>query len=88
MHSAPRNLELLDDAMAQVLREKSVAQRLAIGNSLWIYARDLMQSVLRQEHPEWSDEEIQRRVARRMSHGRSGSASGAGAGPLRSISGS
>ncbi len=69
MHFAPRNLELLDDAMAQVLREKTVAQRLAIGNSLWIYARDLMQSVLRQEHPEWSDEEIQRQVARRMSHG-------------------
>ena len=69
MHSAPRNLELLDDAMAQVLREKTVAQRLAIGNSLWIYARDLMQSVLRQEHPEWSDEEIQCQVARRMSHG-------------------
>jgi hypothetical protein len=69
MHSAPRNLELLDDAMAQVLREKTVAQRLAIANSLWIYARDLMHAVLRQEHPEWSDEEIQRQVARRMSHG-------------------
>ncbi len=62
-------LEVLDETMAAVLREKTEAQRLAIANSLWVYARDMVRSVLRQEHPDWSDEQIQRETARRLSHG-------------------
>ena len=66
---ACRGVEVVDEAMAQVLRDKTEAERLAIANGLWVYARDLLRSVLRQEHPDWTDEQIQREVARRLSHG-------------------
>jgi hypothetical protein len=64
-----RNLEVVDEAMAHILREKTEAQRLAIGNGLWVYARNLLRSILRQENPDWTDEQIQRETARRLSHG-------------------
>lgn len=64
-----RGLEVVDETMARVLRDKTEAQRLAIANNLWVYARDLLRSVLRQEHPDWTDEQIQREAARRLSHG-------------------
>jgi hypothetical protein len=33
------------------------------------FAQQMIASVLRDEHPEWSDEIIAREVARRISHG-------------------
>ena len=62
-------MEVMDDDMAELLRGKSEAQRLAMGNRLWVYARDLLTAVLRSEHPEWTDQEIQQETARRLSHG-------------------
>lgn len=69
MPLALRSLEVVDEMMASVLRDKTEAQRLAIANGLWVYARDLLRSILRQEHPDWTDEQIQRETARRLSHG-------------------
>lgn len=62
-------MEALDDNMAELLRGKTEAQRLAMGNRLWVYARDLLTAVLHREHPEWSEREIQQETARRLSHG-------------------
>ena len=69
MPPAFRTLEVVDETMAQVLRDKTEAERLAIANGLWVFARDLLRSVLRQEHPDWTDEQLQREAARRLSHG-------------------
>ncbi|GAB4135169.1 MAG: hypothetical protein Tsb009_01170 [Planctomycetaceae bacterium] len=55
--------------MAEVLRQKTGAERLAIANRMWCSAREMIRHHLRQEHPDWTDEEIQRETARRMSHG-------------------
>jgi hypothetical protein len=65
----PLNIEVLDEAVADVLRNKSPGERLAIANGMWRSARQMIESLLRAEHPEWTDEEIRRDVARRMLHG-------------------
>ena len=64
-------VEVMDDAMAQVLREKTDAERFLIGNKMWVQARDMIQSMLRSEHPDWSEADLQRETARRLSHGSS-----------------
>jgi hypothetical protein len=61
--------DVLDDAMAEVLRMKEPAERLEIAFSLWRFARDLLQQNIRRQHPEWDEDEIRSQVARRMSHG-------------------
>ena len=70
MAPAPRDLEVIDEMMAKVLRDKTESS--ATGHRehpLWVYARDMLRAVLRQEHPDWTDEEARRETARRLSHG-------------------
>jgi hypothetical protein len=61
--------EMVDDAMAAILRKKTEAERLAIIFGLWKLARDLVRADVRSQHPEWGDLEVDRAVARRLSHG-------------------
>lgn len=65
----PRNIEILDDDMAAVLRAKTGAERLQIADRLFDFARDFVAARIRQEHPDWSVEQQRREVARRLSHG-------------------
>ncbi len=64
-----RRIEVIDDAMAEVLRRKTPAERLAIGFGLWRSARKLLRGQLASLHPEWDSERLNREVARRLSHG-------------------
>jgi hypothetical protein len=59
----------MDDAMAEVYRAKTPAERLAIADGMWRFAQKMIDAILRDEHPDWTDEAIAREVARRMSHG-------------------
>ncbi len=65
----PAILDIVDDDMAMVLREKTPAERLAIGHAMWRHARQMMLCVIRRDHPHWSEVEVEREVARRLSHG-------------------
>ena len=67
----PRNatIEVMDDAMAEILRKKTPAERLAIGFGLWRSARVMLSSILGSQHPDWSDQEVEREVSARLSHG-------------------
>jgi hypothetical protein len=69
MERRPINVELMDEAMAEVLRAKSPAERLVIANGMWRSASRMIEAILRAERPEWTDDAIRREVARRMSHG-------------------
>ena len=69
MRLDPQKIEVLDDAVAAVLRQKTAAERLAIGHGLWAFARDLVLNVVCGEHPDWTEAEVRREVARRLSHG-------------------
>ena len=64
-----RRTEMVDDEMAEMLRAKTPAERLAIGHGLWSFVRRTILSMLRQEHPDWSDQELEKEAARRISHG-------------------
>lgn len=61
--------DVVDDAMARVLREKSPAERLKIADEMWRFARDMIRENVRAEHPEWNESDVERLVARRLSHG-------------------
>jgi hypothetical protein len=65
----PRQIEVLDDDMARVLRAKTGAERLAIGFAMFSSARRMLISHLRDRHPDWSEDEVLREAARRLSHG-------------------
>jgi hypothetical protein len=65
----PRRYEIIEDAMVEVLRTKTPGQRLAILDGMRRMARELIRGKLRQDHPEWSDEQLARETARRMSGG-------------------
>jgi Rv0078B-related antitoxin len=64
-----RRIEVIDDAMADVLRRKTPTERLAIGFGLWRSAQKLLRGQLASLHPEWDSERLNREVARRLSHG-------------------
>ena len=69
MVSSIKTMTILDDAMAEVLRQKTPAERLAIANGMWKFARDMLRANLAREHPDSTTEELNRMVARRLSHG-------------------
>jgi hypothetical protein len=64
-----QRIEMIDDAMVEVLRQKTDAERFAMIDQMWRFARDLIRNNLRRDHPEWSEDQIQRETARRLSHG-------------------
>jgi hypothetical protein len=61
--------DVLDDDMADVLRAKTEAERLAIGHGLWRSAARMLHSVVQSNHPDWNGEQVRMEVARRLSHG-------------------
>ena len=65
----PRNIEVVDDDMAEVFRAMTGAQRLKIASDLFASARRMISSHLATEHPDWDERRIQEETARRLSHG-------------------
>ena len=61
--------EIVDRDMAQVLAGKTEAERLEISRGMWRSAVRMMTRILRAEHPDWTEEEIGREVARRVARG-------------------
>lgn len=62
----PLQIDHIEPEMVRILREKTPAERLAITNGMWRSARDMLRNLLRAEHPDWSDEQVDAAVARRM----------------------
>ena len=65
----PRQVEVLDEAMAEILRQKQPQERLRIGFNLWISAQKMLTSHIRHTHPDWDEKAVQAEVARRLLHG-------------------
>lgn len=61
--------EVLDERMVAILRSKTPAERLEMAFAMWRFARDLIRRTAAREHPEWTEDELTRHVAQRMSHG-------------------
>lgn len=64
-----RRIEVMDEAMAEVLRRNTPAERLQIGFGLWRSAHKLLRGQLASLHPQWDAQRLAQEVARRLSHG-------------------
>ena len=71
MTATPRHpvVEILDPLIVEILRRKTPAERLSHAFGMWETAGLVVRSAVRQQHPEWGDDQIQRESARRLSHG-------------------
>jgi hypothetical protein len=59
-------IEVVEPAMAEILRGKTEAERLAIAWGMWRSARGMLGNLLRDEHRDWSEEQINREIGRRF----------------------
>jgi len=62
-------VEVIDDRVAAVLRNKTPAERLGIAFNMWISARRMLLSHIKHSRPDWSEQEVEREVSRRFLHG-------------------
>ena len=62
-------MEVPDDAVVEVLRRLTPGERLAIANRMWVSARQVVEFVVRRDHPNWNGEQVQQEIVRRMLHG-------------------
>lgn len=62
----PGQIEVVDDEMAAVLRAKKPHERIAMMGECNETMRALIAAHLRERHPDWSPEQVQAEVARRM----------------------
>jgi hypothetical protein len=61
-----RCIEIIEDELVQSLRRKTPAQRLAISLDMWRHARDQLNHMLRQQHPDWTEQQLKTEFRRRM----------------------
>jgi hypothetical protein len=64
-----RDIEVMDDEIAKVIRTKTGAERLRIASGMYSSARRMLINYLRAEHPDWEEQRVIREAARRLSHG-------------------
>lgn len=62
-------IEVVDDDVAEVLRQKTPAERIGIGIGIWHSAQKMLTMHLTCTHPEWNKLRVEQEVARRLSHG-------------------
>jgi hypothetical protein len=65
----PRNIELADDDAIAMFRRMSFADKLRVMNSMYNSARKWVDASVRRQHPGWSEAQLRREIARRLSHG-------------------
>ncbi|MGR3310929.1 MAG: hypothetical protein ACUZ77_09155 [Candidatus Brocadiales bacterium] len=62
-------IEVLDDIMAEIFKKKTPTERLQIAFGMWHSARVQLVCYLRSLHPQWNEKQIEKTVAKRLSHG-------------------
>lgn len=65
----PGQIEVVDEAVAAVLRTKTPAERIAIAADAFETARAMTTARVREQHPSWDPEQVSREVARRLTRG-------------------
>jgi hypothetical protein len=62
-------IEVVDDAVAEVLRRKTPAERVAMISACNRTMRIVVEGALRHQHPDWDAGRISAEVPRRMTRG-------------------
>jgi len=60
-------VEVMDDTMADILRQKTEVERLRIAGGMWKSARVILRGAIQTEHPDWNTGQVDREIARRIS---------------------
>jgi hypothetical protein len=68
-HNIRPCIELLDEAVAEALRRKTPAERLAMVFAANRAMRLRLEGHLRSCHPDWDSQAVMQEIARRMSRG-------------------
>jgi Rv0078B-related antitoxin len=68
-YEVPLNFEVVDDEMTALWRQKSGTERLRIAGQMFDAARRMLVCYLRQNHTDWSEDQIQAEASRRIAHG-------------------
>jgi hypothetical protein len=69
MNLDPRQVEVIDDAMVEVIRHLTPAQKLAQAHAMWRYARQRVEAAVRWQHPNWAESDLRHEISRRMLSG-------------------
>ena len=67
----PGQIEVVDDAVAEILRGKTPAERLGMMFAANRTMRLMLEASIAGQHPHWPRQQVLREVARRMSGGAS-----------------
>ena len=62
-------IEVVDDQVAAIMKTKSGPERLRMVWDAWTFFGKRITAHLKSTHPEWTEEEIQREIVRRVSYG-------------------
>jgi ABC-type transport system involved in cytochrome bd biosynthesis fused ATPase/permease subunit len=62
-------IEVVDDKVAEILKTKSGMERLNMVWEAWTFFDKTVKAYLKNRHPEWTDEQIQKEIIRRVSLG-------------------
>ncbi len=65
----PGQIEVVDEVLAKILREKTPGERIQIGFTFWTSARNMLIAHLKSTHPGWNPQKIEHEAAKRLSHG-------------------
>lgn len=65
----PKDFDSMDETMAEIYRGMTESQRLQVAFRLWESGRAMMEMFVRNEYPDWCEDEIQKETGRRMLRG-------------------
>jgi hypothetical protein len=63
------NIEIISDEVANVLKKKSPRERIEIAFDICRTVLILLENHIRYLHPEWTDQQIHKEIARRITCG-------------------
>ncbi len=69
MKPEKRNIEVLDEQMVVVLKNKTPSERLMMAFKMWDFAKKELTNYLRLQYPLWDENKIHHEVVKRLSHG-------------------
>jgi hypothetical protein len=65
----PKQVEMVDEAIADILRRKTPMEKLRMIAGGWPLLRAMHAFQVRQSHPDWDEKQVQVETSRRMANG-------------------
>jgi Rv0078B-related antitoxin len=69
MPRLPKQVEVVDEAVAAILRTKTPAERLEMAAASGRMVRMMVRAAIQTDHPDWSEEQIRAEIVRRIHNG-------------------